>query len=174
LPFGYCEAPAEFQKRLINILEELIQGGKIIIYMDMLIPSRTVADNLSVLKQVMIQLKKHNFQLNYNKCLFLRKSIEFLGYMISPSGITLSSRHIEAVKNFPLPRKVVEVQRFLGFNNLFRKCIQNYAVKAKPLTDLLKKSSTFKIDENCITAFESLKKELVSAPTLGIYNPRGH
>lgn len=137
----------------------------------MLIPSRTVADNLSVLKQVMIQLKKHNFQLNYNKCLFLRKSIEFLGYMISPSGITLSSRHIEAVKNFPLPRKVVEVQRFLGFTNLFRKCIQNYAVKAKPLTDLLKKSSTFKIDENCITAFESLKKELVSAPTLGIYNP---
>ncbi|KMQ87776.1 hypothetical protein RF55_12857 [Lasius niger] len=171
LPFGYSEAPAEFQRRLIQILQSLIREEKIIVYMDdILVPSISVEDNLSVLKMVMMLLRKHNLQLNYEKCLFLRKSVEYLGYMISPQGISLSSRHIEAVKNFPMPQKIVEVQRFLGLSNYFRKFIFNYATKAKPLTDLLKKSS-FKIDEKAVLAFESLKKELVSAPTICIYNP---
>lgn len=122
-----------------------------------------------VLKQVMLLFKRHDFQLNFNKCLFLRETIEYSGYIISPSGITLSSRHIKAVRNFPLPKKV-EIQRFLGLINYFRKFIKNYASKVKPLTDLLKKSSTCKLDESCIMAFESLKNELVSSSVLCVYN----
>lgn len=94
-----------------------------------------------------------------------------LRYVISPTGITLSERHVEAVKNFPMPKKIVEIQRFLGLTNFFRKFIKNYASKAKPLTDLLKKSASFKFDEGCETAFNLLKNELVSAPILSIYNP---
>ncbi|KMQ91352.1 hypothetical protein RF55_8798 [Lasius niger] len=142
LPFDYCESPAEFQSRLIQILQSLIREDKIIVYIDdILILSSSTKDNLMVLKQVMLLLKRHDFQLNFNKCLFLRETIEYSGYIISPSGITLSSRHIEAVRNFPLPKKV-EIQRFLGLTNYFRKFIKNYASKVKPLTDLLKKSST--------------------------------
>lgn len=155
LPFGFCEAPAEFQKRIVQILQPLIREDKIIVYIDdILIPSSSIEDNLSVLKQVMLLLKRHEFQLNYDKCLFLRTTIEYLGYIISPAGITLSSRHIEAVKNFPLPKKVLEIQRFLGLTNYFRKFIKDYASKVKPLTDLLKKSSTFRMDNNSIIAFD--------------------
>lgn len=79
LPFGYCEAPAEFQRRLIHILSPLIREDKILVYIDdILIPSTTVDDNLLVLKQVMLILKQYNFQLNYNKCLFLKEKIEYL------------------------------------------------------------------------------------------------
>jgi len=52
LPFGYSEASAEFQKRIIQVLNSLIREDKIIIYMDdILIPSETVEQNLSVLKR---------------------------------------------------------------------------------------------------------------------------
>lgn len=37
--------------------------------------------------------------------------------------------------------------------------------------NLLRKSTLFKFNENCQIAFESLKKELTSYPTLTIYNP---
>jgi len=84
LPFGYSEAPAEFQKRLIQILNPFIQEEKIIVYIDdVLIPTHTVEQNLQVLHDVMILLKKYNFDLNYNKCQFLKRKIEFLGYVIS-------------------------------------------------------------------------------------------
>jgi len=50
LPFGYSEAPAEFQKRLRQILEPWIRADKIIVYMDdVLIPSNSVEQNLKII-----------------------------------------------------------------------------------------------------------------------------
>jgi len=52
LSFGYSESPAEFQKRLIQILSPLIRQDKILVYIDdILIPSETVEENLTVLKK---------------------------------------------------------------------------------------------------------------------------
>ncbi|KMQ90234.1 retrovirus-like pol polyprotein, partial [Lasius niger] len=172
LPFGFCEAPAEFQKRLIQILQPLIREDRVIVYIDdILIPSITVQDNLSVLKEVLLLLKRYNFEVNYNKCMFLKKELEYLGYILSPSGITLSVRHVEAVNNFPKPKKLVELQRFLGLTNYFRKFIKNYAKLAKPLQDLLRKTSSFNFDQGCLNAFNSLKDALTSFPVLCLYNP---
>lgn len=70
LPFGFCEAPAEFQKRLVMILQPLIRKDKVIVYIDdILIATSSIQDNLDTLRQVLIQLKKYNFYLNFKKCL---------------------------------------------------------------------------------------------------------
>ena len=173
LPFGYCDAPAEFQRRLVQILQPLVRDDKVIIYMDdILIATITVGENLDILKETLLLLKCYGLELNYNKCLFLRKSVEYLGYVVSAEGITLSSGHIEAVQKFPTPTKVVEVQRFLGLTNFFRKYIPNYAAKAKPLHDLLKKNVSFDFEEKCLQAFQQLKNDLISKPILSLFNPK--
>lgn len=93
LPFGYCEASAEFQKRLISIPQPLVRENKVLVYIDdILILSETVQDNLETLKTLEI-LKSHNFELNLAKCQFLKKKIEYLGYIISADGITLIPRY---------------------------------------------------------------------------------
>lgn len=172
LPFGYCEAPAEFQRCLMQIMQPLIRDDKVIIYMDdILIPAVSVEENLAILREVMLLFKQYGLQLNYDKCCFLRTTIEYLGYIISPSGITISLRHTKAVREFPQPTKVVEVQRFLGLTNYFRKFIRDYAVKAKPLQNLLRKQSKFDFDSKCVAAFELLKQELINSPILRLYNP---
>lgn len=85
-----------------------------IVYIDdILIPSFSVDENFAVLREVLILLKRYSFQLNFSKCLFLRNTIEYLGYILSPSGITMSTRHTEAIKNFPQPPKKVQLQQFL-------------------------------------------------------------
>lgn len=56
LPFGFCETPAEFQKRIVQILQPLIRQNKIIVYIDdILIPSNSIQDNLATLKEYFIQ-----------------------------------------------------------------------------------------------------------------------
>lgn len=40
LPFGFCEAPAEFQKRLVMILKPLIRDEKVIVYIDDILTPR--------------------------------------------------------------------------------------------------------------------------------------
>jgi len=119
--------------------------------------------------RILIELKRHNFQLNYSKCLFLKIKIEYLGYIVSTNGITLSP-HVEAIQNFPQPKKLIEVQRFLGLTGYFRKFIKDYSLKAKPLSNLLRKSTNFDFNEKCKIAFETLKNELSSYSLLGIYN----
>jgi len=172
LPFGYAETPAEFQKRLLHVLQPLVREDKVIVYMDdVLIPSGTVKENLSILKNILARLKKYRFNLNYDKCQFLKRKTEFLGYIISVEGITLSSRHTEAIKNYKQPANATEVQRFLGLIGYFRKFIKDFAIKAKPLYNLLRKNASFKFDVECVRAYDTLKKELTSEPVLSLYNP---
>lgn len=65
LPFGFSEAPAEFQKRIVDILRPLIRGNKVLVYIDdILIPTTSVEENLSVLREVLILLKRYGFELN--------------------------------------------------------------------------------------------------------------
>lgn len=82
----------------------------------------------------------------------------------------MSSHHTDAIKNFPYPTKTVELQRFLGLTNYFRKFIENYALVAKLLHNLLRKSVDFIFSDDCRQAFDSLKSALTSYPVLRIYN----
>jgi len=172
LPFGYCESPAEFQKRLVQVLQPFIREDKILVYIDdILIPSVTVENNLLTLKEVMLVLKQYGFELNIAKCQFLRKSVEFLGYIITPGEITLSNRHVKAIEAFKQPSNVHEVQRFLGLASYFRRFIENFAIKAQPLYRLLRKSVSFDFDSECERAFANLKKELIAYPLLRLFDP---
>jgi len=68
LPFDFCEAPTDFQKRLVMILNSFIRQGKVIVYIDdILIPSSTIQDNLNTLKEVLIELKRYDFQFNLDR-----------------------------------------------------------------------------------------------------------
>jgi len=172
LPFGFCESPAEFQKRLVQILQPLIRTDRILVYIDdVLIPSVTVEQNLQTLREVLLCLKNYRFELNYKKCQFLRKSIEFLDYVVSRDGITLSGRHVEAILDFKQPGNVLEVQRFLGLANYFRRFIKDFAIKARPLYDLLRKTATFEFNDSSKQAFLTLKRELTAYPVLRLYDP---
>jgi len=172
LPFGFCESPAEFQKRLVQVLQPFIRNDKILVYIDdILIPSVSVEDNLSTLKEVMLVLKQYGFELNVRKCQFLRKTVEFLGYIISPGEITLSNRHVKAIEAFKQPSNVHEVQRFLGLASYFRRFIMNFAIKAQPLYRLLRKSAPFDFNSDCEQAFANLKKELIAYPLLRLFDP---
>jgi len=59
-----------------------------------------------------------------------------------------------------------DVQAFLGFCNFYRRFIQDYSQKRKPLTNLTKKEIVFLWSQECKEAFESLKEAVTSAPIL--------
>lgn len=172
MPFGYSEAPAEFQKWILQIFDSFTRAGKILIYIDdILIPTVTIRENLMILKEILICLKKYGLELNLAKCIFLQREIEYLGYMVSENGISMCKRHIQAILDFPQPKNVREIRSFLGLTNYFRKFVKDYALKTRSLQTLVKKDKDFLFDESCKEAFIQLKKELTSPPVLCIYNP---
>lgn len=173
LPFGYSESPAEFQKRILFAFRDLIQRDKILVYIDdLLIATESIEENLEILREVLLIIKRYSFELNISKCLFLKREIEYLGYTVSASGITLCGKHVQAVLNFPQPQNVKQLQGYLGLTSYFRRFMKNYAIKARPLQLLLRKGADFNWNNECMEAFKQLKKELTTPPVLCVYNPR--
>ena len=172
MPFGLKNAPARFQRYVNEVLSDLIKSGNVIVYMDdFLIATDTWEKHLEVLNEVYRVLIQNCLELRLDKCRFGYEKIEFLGYIISEKGIQPSENGIIAVKDFPTPKNVHDVQRFLGLSSYFRKFIENFASIAGPLYALLKKGATFKFDRPQMDAFETLKRKLIESPILSIYNP---
>jgi len=70
------------------------------------------------------------------------------------------------VKNFPTPKKVKDVQSFLGLAGYYRKFIENFSKVAKPLTKLTKKGEKFNWTAEQQNSFQLLKEKLTTAPVL--------
>jgi len=100
------------------------------------------------------------------KCEFYSDSVEYLGYVLSPYGLTMSDAKVKTIQEWPEPRKVKDIQSFLEFANFYRRFIFNYSDIVILLTRLTRKDTPWNFDENCRRAFNTLKQAFTSAPIL--------
>lgn len=70
-PFGAANSPANFQRFLYLIFKELIQDGKLHLYLDdFLIATQTLEENLTILAEVFQLLAHNGLELKWKKCQF--------------------------------------------------------------------------------------------------------
>ena len=105
---------------------------------DILIHSAARSEHVSLVRRVLGRLLEHDLYVKAEKCLFFKYSVSFLGYHISTSGVEMESARISAMRNWPTPTTVKDVQRFFGFANYYRRFIQGFGQVAAPITSLLK------------------------------------
>ena len=104
--------------------------------------------------------------LHPEKCTFTRTSVEYLGIIISEGELRMDLVKLEAVRKWPRPKTVKDIQKFLGFCNFYRRFVKNYSELARPLFDLTKKGELFIWTEPQDTAFTGLQDALTSSPVL--------
>jgi len=78
----------------------------------------------------------------------------------------MTERKVQEVQNWLLPQKVKDIQEFLGFANFYRQFIKGFSKTAYPLTELTKKDHQWNWMTQCQQAFDELKKNFITAPTL--------
>jgi len=89
--------------------------------------------------------------------------------VIENGCVSLSERKTEAVRKFPDPRTVKQVQSFLVLSGYFRKFILRYSIIARSLTNLLRAGTEFEFNERERESFTRLKEILCDSPTLSLY-----
>jgi hypothetical protein len=96
----------------------------------------------------------------------MRSEVEYLGHVITRSGLKPNARLTEAILNFPKPDDIGAVRRFLGLASYYRCFIPGFAKIASPLHGLTAKDTPFNWTPESETAFTTLKSKLVTPPVL--------
>ena len=119
MPFGLSNAPSAFQCFMNDIFTDLLDVCIVIYLDDLLIYSFDTSQHISHVREVLRRLRKHGLYAKAEKCEFHTTSVEYLGYVLSPKGLTMADDKIRAVLAWPEPRKVKDIQSFLGFANFY-------------------------------------------------------
>ena len=124
MPFGLTNALASFQRYINKIFAEKLDIFVIVYLDDILIYTDDDGDGyISAVWWVLEQLKKFLLFANLKKCWFHQEKVQFLGYVVFSKNICIENKRIEAVKQWPEPQLVQDIQVFLEFANFYRRFI---------------------------------------------------
>ncbi|GFW42130.1 retrovirus-related Pol polyprotein from transposon 17.6 [Trichonephila clavipes] len=120
---------------------------------------------------VFSKLGEYGIIVNPQKCVFGQSELKFLGFLVSSNGISPLPEKIQFLKDFPLPKTVQELRRFLATLNFYHRFLKGAAEEQACLHDLVKnkvKRDNTPVVWNDVTksAFESCKKLITNATAL--------
>nr|GEV69922.1 reverse transcriptase domain-containing protein [Tanacetum cinerariifolium] len=89
-----------------------------------------------------------------------------LGHKISKNRIVVDKAKVDVITKLPHPTTIKGIRSFLGHAGFYRRFIQDFSKIARPMTRLLEKDTKFFFSNECIEAFQTLKRKLTKAPIL--------
>ena len=171
MPFGLTNAPAAFQRYMNDIFSDLLDVTVIIYLDDILVYSDNPADHTKHVREVLRRLRKHGLYARPDKCRFSTDTVEYLGFILAPEGLKMDPSKVKTIQDWPEPRKVKDIQSFLGFANFYRRFISDYSKIVVPLTRLTRKGVPWSFTDAARKSFEALKSAFTSAPILTHWLP---
>jgi len=166
--FGLTNSPATFQAMMNELLRDLINTGKVAVFIDdVIVGMEMEEDHDELVAEVIKRLEENDLYVKPEKCKWRVREVEFLGVVIGPEGIKMEKEKVKGVLKWPTLKCVKDIQKFLGLVNYYCRFIEGFAMVARPLHDLVKKDKKWEWTEREEKVFKELKerftKELVLA-----------
>ena len=166
LPLGLKNGPAVFQRVMNKVLSQYLWVFTLVYIDDIIVYSKTFEDHLNHLDKVLEAIESAGITLSPKKCHIAYQSLTLLGQKVSRLGITTQKEKIETIVSLKEPKKIKDLQTFLGMVNYFSNYIPFHTWIVKPLYNLLRKGQAWEWTEAQQEAFELCKKCLTMAPIL--------
>nr|GEV81885.1 reverse transcriptase domain-containing protein [Tanacetum cinerariifolium] len=166
VPFELCNAPSTFQRCMMVIFQDMIEQTMKVFMDDFSVFSDSISTCLTNLEKMLKRCEDTKLALNWEKSHFMVKEGIVLGHKISNKGIEVDKAKIEVISKLPLPTTIKGIRSFLGHPGLYRRFIKDFSMISRPMTHLLKKNAPFVFSDDCVQAFQTLKKKLTEAPIL--------
>ncbi|GFX78947.1 retrovirus-related Pol polyprotein from transposon 17.6 [Trichonephila clavipes] len=139
LCFGLKNSPKAFQSIAQEVLGDLLHHGALVYIDDIILFTKTIDEHF-----------------------------ELLGFVVTPEGILIDKDKSVSINEFPVPKDQKQIKSFLGCCNFYRRYIKNFAKRAIPLTNLLRKDTPFEWTSETQEAFDDIKKAILNAPVLAL------
>ena len=166
MPFGLANAPCTFQRVLNNVMRNINWKSCVVFMDDILIFGRTIQEHNQNLESVLRVLSESQLKAMPTKCSFLKEEVKFLGHIITSQGVKTDPEKLKAMEMIEEPTNVKELRKFLGMVTYYKRFIKGFSQIAFPLYDLTSPKKTFKWNEEHKTAFNQLKRKMLTSPIL--------
>nr|GEW12926.1 reverse transcriptase domain-containing protein [Tanacetum cinerariifolium] len=166
MPFGLCNAPGTFQRCMVAIFHDMIEKTIEVFMDDFSVFENSFQSCLSHLEKMLKKCEDTNLCLNWEKSHFMVKEAIVLGHKISKQGIEVDKAKVDVISKLSHPTTVKGIRSFLGHARFYRRFIKDFSKIARPMTRLLEKDTPFIFSQECVDAFQTLKRKLTEAPIL--------
>jgi len=120
--------PAIFQAMMNEILRDLINEGKVAVFVDdMLVGIETEEEYDKIVEEILRRLEENDLYIKLEKYVWKVRKIGFLGVVIEPKGIEMEEEKVNRVLSWPEPKNIKDVRKFLGLANYYRRFIKDFA-----------------------------------------------
>ena len=139
--FGLTNSPVIFQAIINNILKDLIDTGDIAVFInDMLVRTENEKKHNEVVEEILRRIEVNNLYLKSKKYVWKVKEINFLELVMGADSIKMQKEKVLGVLEWPRPKIVKDMQKFLGLANYYRWFVKDFTKIAKPLYRLVRKN----------------------------------
>lgn len=156
-----------FQAFINEIFRDMLNQWVILYIDDILIYSNSLPEHIQHVRAVLKRLIQNQLYAKASKCELHQTCISFLGYIISPEGVAMDQQKVDSVTYWPKPETIRQLQRFLGFANVYQRFIRNFSTVAAPLTAMVKANNArLKWSQEATRSFNQLKSRFSTAHIL--------
>ena len=107
MPQGLCKSPSTFQRTMEFVLGDMNLIEVLLYLDDILVFSSTLEEHLERLGKVFNRLRAHGLKVKGKKCAFVKRSVKYLGHIVSNEGIAVVTEKVDKVKSWPTPSNEV-------------------------------------------------------------------
>ena len=123
-----------------KILQDLINTGKVASFIDnVIVGTKEEKGHDEIVEEVVKRLAENNLYVKLEKYKQKIREVRFLRVVIEPKGIKIEKEKIKRVLDWPTPKGVKDVQKFLGLANYYQQFIKDFVAIVRPLYNMVKK-----------------------------------
>jgi len=171
LPFGFCNAPATFQRAIDMILAGEKCQYVLVDVDDIIVYSANAESHLSHLEKVFILLGENGVTPKAKKSHLFSNEVEYLGRVIRLGRISVNENGLKAIRKAIYPKTQTQLRSFLGMCNVYRRFTADFAMVAKLLSKLVSSSLPKKLcppTKEEQAAFDRLREQRCNPPILAL------
>ena len=165
--FGLTNSPAIFQAMMNDLLRDLVVEEKVAVFIDdVMVATETEEGHDEIVEEVLRRLEENNLFVKLEKYMWKAREEGFLEVMIGEDGVRMEKAKVQGVIEWPVPKSMKDMQKFLGLANYYRRFVKDFAKIARPLYEMTRKENKWSWGERQQKAFEELKERFTTEPVL--------